>query len=165
MNESEMSFEEAVKSLPRELEPGRDLWPGVEHAIARPQKPIYKQPASIVAASVALLAVFMFARAPVSTQTPTLVQNTENIESIALTLSEGFEQDKQLLLQHYANQPSFTPDWQVQLQEMDESKELILKALADDPNNATLLRLLQQVYKEQLSLIQKVHPSTRYTSI
>lgn len=163
MNESDIKLEQALSQLPKEIEPRRDLWLGIEHAIAKPRKPAYLQPLGLIAASVALVAIILLARPTFNPAGATGYE--QNMQSIALTLSKGFEQDKQSLLQHYANQPSFTPDWQLQLQDMDESKELILHALAEDPNNPALLQLLQQVYREQLYLIQKVHPNTRYTSI
>ena len=72
-------------------------------------------------------------------------------------LSQQHEEQKQFLLTGYAQQPALTDNWQAQLTELDEAATAIKTALREDPNNAAMVNMLQQVYQQQIKLIQSVH--------
>jgi hypothetical protein len=72
-------------------------------------------------------------------------------------LSALFEQQKQALLVQYEAQPALTNDWQQQLDELEQAEQAVKLALQNDPENAALLKMLAQVYQQQLDLINRVH--------
>jgi dihydroorotase-like cyclic amidohydrolase len=82
--------------------------------------------------------------------------NPQN-EFDVVALSRIFEQQKQNLLVDYKDVPALTDNWMEQLQELESAAETIAYSLRSDPNNSTLLEMLEQVYLQQLSLIQAVH--------
>ncbi|ESP91906.1 MULTISPECIES: Anti-sigma-K factor rskA [Pseudoalteromonas] len=136
-------------------EPQRALWQGIEKAIneqpkndSEPQKyksaGVWRQVSAIAAATCIGMCVMYF-----TLSTPE--QNN------MMQMSQYFEQQKQILLVQYGNQPALTNDWQVQLQELEEAEQAIKLALQNDPQNAALLQMLAQVYQQQLDLIERVH--------
>ena len=62
-----------------------------------------------------------------------------------------------VLLVSYQKAQPITDNWQTQLEELDAAAEAIKPALKTDPNNKALLQMLQQVYQQQLSLIETVY--------
>lgn len=145
-------FDEMLKqeldSLPREISPSRDLWPGIERAmvsstankpVSRSMKPWLGVAACVSAGLLSLLMVMK--------QTP----------NNAVVIADFFENQKQSLLVKYQTQPALTDNWQAQLVELESAEAAIRKALEGDPQNAALLRMLSQVYQQQLDLINKVH--------
>ena len=151
-------LEDAIQMLPDEISPGRDLWPGIEYSLTEQPTERWKltAPAYAIAASLMLsVSVLWFGLQP--TDNSAITDAPPNVAQIAQELSQQFEHDKQLMMAGYADQPALTPDWRQQLLDMDNSIELILTALEQNPDNRALLDLLQQVYKQQLRLIQNVH--------
>ena len=57
----------------------------------------------------------------------------------------------------YQNQPALTDNWQQQLTELEDAERAIKQALDNEPENPALLKMLAQVYQQQLDLINKVH--------
>ncbi len=57
----------------------------------------------------------------------------------------------------YQNQPALTDNWQQQLTELEDAERAIKQALENEPENPALLKMLAQVYQQQLDLINKVH--------
>ena len=72
-------------------------------------------------------------------------------------LSSQHQTQRDQLLVSLEGQPALTENWQEQLQELDDAAAAIKAALAQDPNNAALLKMLQNVYQQQISLIERVH--------
>ncbi|MEC4091273.1 hypothetical protein [Pseudoalteromonas rubra] len=153
---SKPTFEQFLKQqLPRQQdqdqlpEPQKDLWQGIEKAInvsstvAPPSSPWIKLAGMAACVSAGLLSwqVIM----------------TQPREDTMTHMSAFFEQKKQTLLVQYEAQPALTKDWQVPLQELEEAEQAIKLALMKDPDNAALLKMLAQVYQQQLDLITKVH--------
>ena len=50
-----------------------------------------------------------------------------------------------------------TDNWQKQIDELDEAAIAIKKALAEEPNNPALLKMLKNVYQQQMMIIERVH--------
>ncbi|GLS28243.1 hypothetical protein [Marinibactrum halimedae] len=79
---------------------------------------------------------------------------------VAATLRQQHTEYKRQLLSYVQSQTALTTDWQTQLKDLEEAATAIEKALQDQPNNVTLLNMLQQVHHQQLELIERVHQPT-----
>ncbi|GAA6150948.1 hypothetical protein [Pseudoteredinibacter isoporae] len=140
---------------PEEISPSKDLWPGIERAINQEQQKrswgmsINSKIALSSAASV-LAAVLL-----IKTDFSSFNQPQQN-EGIA-ALVETYEQEKQQMLVRYKGQEALVSDWQQQLHDMEEAAKSLRTALENDPDNAVLIRMLGNVYQQQLDLINKVH--------
>jgi len=142
---------EELNSLPREIAPERDLWTGIERAIVTeaPQhtsRSRVKPWMGVAACSVAAVL--------------SIVVTMQREPNNAVVIADFFETQKQSLLVKYKEQPALTDNWQTQLVELESAEAAIRKALEADPQNAALLRMLSQVYQQQLDLINKVHQPT-----
>ncbi|NOU53166.1 hypothetical protein HG263_21945 [Pseudoalteromonas sp. JBTF-M23] len=150
---SKPDFEQFLKESleqTKEVAPKRDLWPGIERALVtqghqQTQSSSYWPKLTGVAACTiaGLLAWQVVMKQP--------QQNTMT------DISAFFEQQKQSLLVQYESQPALTSNWQEQLQELENAEQAVKVALQSDPENAALLKMLAQVYQQQLDLINKVH--------
>lgn len=154
------SLDQLVSSLPREKQPDRDLWTGIDYAISQAQlgnskhatpkaikmsiKPIYALAASVCL--IAVVGVFSF-QSGKSASGQALVQQ----------LSEQHLAQKNALIVNFEGRPAVTENWQAQLQELDDAAVAIKKALANDPNNTALLKMLKKVHQQQIMLIERVH--------
>ena len=149
-------LQQHLQKLPRQQHPKRDLWPGIEMAIDQQSA---SKPSRFVAiaASVAMLCSVGWIGMQLSLSTPATVD-------LATTLSTQHQQQMQALLVSYQGQPAVTDNWQQQLQELDQAALAIKKALQHEPENVALLGMLQQVYQQQINLIENVH-SPKWQSI
>ncbi|MAE01099.1 MULTISPECIES: hypothetical protein [Pseudoalteromonas] len=155
MKMSKLDFEQflndSLNQPKQDIGPDKNLWPGIERAIAHPTEQQAEQSrftwnklAAVAACCVAaLLSVQLF------------VAQTEPNTMIAM--SDYFTKQKQGLLVQYQNQPALTDNWQQQLKELEEAESAIKQALENEPENPALLQMLSQVYQQQLDLINKVH--------
>ena len=159
---SEQSLEEQVAKLPKEMSPKRDLWAGIEKAIAvtpqlpADQKQITKQtqlvPMAWAASVVAAVLLTWFSFSPQINTTPSNV-------NLASVMKKDFEQQKQLMLTSFG-QPELqqlSKEMQQQLEELSSARGAIDKALENDPNNSELLNLLRWTQKQELELIQQLY--------
>jgi len=150
---TKLKLDNAIKELNCRALPERNLWTGIEHAIAeeeqsRPSltkvRPFYAIAASaVVLGFVAMMSFY----------------SGKNLSGQALVeqLSAQHLQQKQSLLVSLQGQVTLTENWQQQLQELDEAAEAIKKALANEPNNMALLQMLKNVHQQQIALIERVH--------
>ncbi len=155
----ETDLREQLESLNKEKQPDRDLWAGIEIALANEDAPndmAHEVAANnrpriyAVAASILLVGVLSWnALKPVS-------QNFNGTELIA-ALSSQHQQQKNALLVKFQDQPALTQNWESQLGELDEAAIAIKAALKQDPNNVALLKMLQSVHQQQIDLIERVH--------
>lgn len=146
----EQFLTQSLNEKKHELAPEKDLWPGIERAIAKPKSEIktknsgWNKLAAIAACTVAaVLTVQLLIKTP---QTNGVV-----------AMSDFFTKQKQSLLVQYQGRPAVTDNWQQQLAELEEAESAIKQALENEPNNSALLSMLAQVYQQQLDLINKVH--------
>jgi hypothetical protein len=161
MTNSETRLRQQLDALPREMQPERDLWQGIELALANEASPneLASQGAKsighsrprwlAVAASVALVGVIGWMSLS--------LQPALKSEQLVAALSNEHEQQKNALLVKFQDQPALTDNWQQQIQELDEAAQAIKKALEHEPNNIALLKMLQNTYQQQLNLIERVH--------
>ncbi|CAM4073457.1 hypothetical protein [Pseudoalteromonas byunsanensis] len=133
----------------KDIAPRRDLWKGIENAIA--SAPLEDKQSSywpkLTGIAACLLAGLMAWQVVLNQPQQNTMTN----------MSAFFEQQKQSLLVQYEAQPALTSDWQAQLAELESAEQAIKAALQSDPENAALLQMLAQVYQQQLDLINKVH--------
>ena len=155
-NSKESVLEDALTKLPREQQPDRDLWRGIELALEEPQKPSNESKSSIWLASAASFALV------VSLGWYTLLQSpindlSEQSAAIVESLSVQHQDSVSALLVNFEGQQAVTENWQDQLRQLDEAALAIKGALEQDPANTALLMMLQHVYQQQIALIERVH--------
>ena len=155
MNNKEFDsyIDNAVSQLPSEMSPGKDLWPGIEKAISQPYSEVpikhsnwHRYSALAACFCLCLLGFQLFNQQ----QGPNLEQSLNNMNAV-------FQQEKQALLVQYQSQPAVTDNWRSQLADLEQAEDALKAALENEPENAALLRMLSQVYQQQLDLINKVH--------
>lgn len=165
MSNSEQKLQQALTQLPREKIPERDLWQGIELGIERQEMTGGSEPESVksgfkpisLAASFFIVAVAGWLVTQQLSTTPIGNDAPLNAQQLADALSTQHESQRDDLLVSLQDQPALTEDWQQQLTELDEAANAIKAALAQDPNNTALLKMLQNVYQQQISLIERVH--------
>jgi hypothetical protein len=156
-------IEALIRQLPKEKQPQRDLFTGIEYALttvssaqalddsgaSTSSKAASKRPIYAIAASVCLVAmVGYFSYQSGASKTG---------EQLVNQLSAQHAEQKQLLLASFAGTPEKTQNWQQQLQELDDAAAAIKKALENEPNNVALLKMLKKVHEQQIALIERVH--------
>lgn len=151
-----MSNEEAQleSEFPREIEPSRDLWAGIEKAITEDShrsSRSWSVNTKIFAASAASVLVAVLAIQLMPSQT--IATSQAGISALVNT----YEEQKGMLLAQYKDQPAVTNNWQQQLNELEAAAVTIRASLKDNPDNAVLTKMLSKLYQQQLDLINKVH--------
>jgi hypothetical protein len=162
----EAELQQKLAELSKDKQAERDLWQGIELALASQETPMQlERPGPLVAGSklyamAATFAVFaMFGWMVVNQQSQALVG-----DSLVAALSEQHQQQKNALLVKFQDQPALTQNWQEQLDELDEAAVAIKSALENEPNNMALLKMLQAVHQQQINLIERVH-SAKWSQI
>jgi len=150
-NENEL--QKQIEQLALEKQPERDLWKGIEQALEqtkhtdsdmRSRKPILA-----MAASFMLVAIVGW----MSFESGKSLQG----ESLVAALAEQHDANKKALLLRVKDQQAATNNWQQQIDELDEAAQAIKKALQEEPNNPALLKMLKNVYEQQMAIIERVH--------
>jgi hypothetical protein len=164
---SQQKLDQMVKKGSCELAPDRELWTGIEQALNqankhenmdvgnerdKTKKVAWQKPSFAIAASVFVaLTVGFFAY-----ETGKSVQG----DALIAAMSEQHQNQKQSLLIRFKDRPAATNNWQQQLKELDEAASAIKKALEEEPNNPALLKMLKNVYEQQMAIIERVHKPT-----
>jgi len=157
---SDQALQEQLTHLPKEMEPKRDLWTGIEKAIAHtPQQQSEHAgqkskvvpmawAASLVAA--VLLTWFSF--------TPQGDVNSNGMNLVKV-MKQEFEQQRQLVLTSYGqpNLGSLPQEMKDQLTELASARQAIEKALKNDPNNSELFNLLRWTQKQEIDLLKQLY--------
>ncbi len=158
-----------VASLPRGLEPGRDLWPGVaarlgernvlRRAVGGARRfgwprlgALAAAAAVLVAVSSVVTAVFLAGRAPA----PGRFEVASGVTSASLHLDQArgtYEAARaQLLAALAARRGSQSP---ATLKVIKDNNALMERALAHDPGNQELPALLVTAYRQEIDLLQR----------
>lgn len=143
------SLQKQIEQLDREMVPKRDLWPGIEQAIASQPRfaPQRANPWLKVAAGFAPIALVaglvwqMYAQ-----QTP--VYNP---------VVAAYSAQKQKLLQVASHQQPLISNFDESYAELEQAEKSLIKALQNQPEDPALLKMLSQVYMQQIELIEKAH--------
>jgi hypothetical protein len=172
MNEQrEDKLTTAARQLATEIKPQRDLWPGIEHAIAEPVRrrsrwtPVFAQAAAIVllvgaSSGLTYLAVKDDNRVVVERVTPHYTFERAAFGS-NYTLGSDYLQTRADLLARFEQElERLSPE---QRQDVEKSLEVIRDAIDDinaalqqDPDNTLLQDLLMKTYHEELNVMRKV---------
>ena len=151
MTETDLRWQ--LRQLPREMEPGRDLWPGIAAAIE--QRPLRRSSRSAwtflaMAASVLLAAGLVWKTQPAATPAP----GTDPAAMVVASESRAVTNEYQAALRQYKGAP--IPDsMQASLGELDRSVAQIQRAIAADPKSVFLLDQLRKTYSRRLELTQR----------
>lgn len=155
------SIDDLVKELPVHS-PQRDLWQGIEAAIVKDEQAVSPNQSgkspwlkyASLAASICCVAVLAYSVPQLSKE-----YRGDVAGDILQELETQHNQHKQALLVSYEDVPVAMEDWQTQLTELEQAADAIKKVLAEDPDNTALLKMLQNVYQQQIDLIETVHVS------
>ncbi len=155
------SLRDKIGALQKDKQPERDLWPGIELALANEAAPNQQTLAGdksphqntkwmAMAAAFAFVGVLSWYG---------INQPADNItgDQLIAALSNQHEEQKDALLVKFQGQPALTENWQEQLTELDQAAAAIKAALREEPNNVALLKMLQNVHQQQINLIERVH--------
>lgn len=149
-----------AQGLPKELTPERDLWVGIEQAIAKtPQQNGYEtsiswQQFGKIAAAFAPIALVL----GIWISSTDLTNSGNSGESQWLNpLVASYDIQKKQLLQHVnLNQPVVN-NWQTSMAELELAEKSLIKALQSQPEDPALMKMLNQVYQSQISLIKQTY--------
>ena len=148
----------SIDELAREMQPPRDLWAGIDHAIemrasdkkARTHK--FLQIAAVIAVLIGGTWGFYADFAPNSANT-----KETNLAMLADDIDKGFKAQKASILADYEGQPALTLTWRDQLRELEIARSNVWKELQKNPHNAYMIQILLEVQQQQLDLIKNVH--------
>ena len=150
MKETDLRWQ--LRQLPRELEPGHDLWPGIAAGIARPplQRP-RRWPAALAAAASVLLAAGLFVRANAPAPGPEAPPPQARLVS---TEARAISDEYQAALSQFEGAP-VAPQVAPSLSTLDRSVAQIQSALVADPDSVFLLEQLRRTYSRRLELTRR----------
>ena len=141
-----------LRQLPRELDPARDLWPGIAAGIdSRRQRAPRRWVFALAMAASLVLAVGVWMRiAPLHREAapPDLTAQVVRREAHAMT------QQYQAAMRELEGAPvpaTLAPS----LQTLDQSAAQIRQAIAADPDSVLLLQQLRKTYSRRLALTQR----------
>lgn len=151
MTETDLRWQ--LRQLPREIEPTRDLWPGIAAAIEHRPLRRNSRPAwtlLAMAASVVLAVGLVWKLQPAPTPAP----GTDPAAMIVASESRAITHEYQAALRQYKGAP--IPDsLQASLGDLDRSVAQIQRAIAADPQSVFLLDQLRKTYSRRLELTQR----------
>ena len=142
----EHTLQQSIEDYRQPRQPSRDLWPAIERGLETPPSRPNGAKWSIAACICLSACLALWLARPEPTTLP-LVQHLEH----------NHQQQVQMLLANYADQPVVVNSWQSQLEEMEQACRLISQALLNDPDNVMLIKMLNDVHQQQLQLIEKSH--------
>lgn len=159
---SELELARAVRELPREMEPTRDLWAGIErNIIDHPQPSGHEKRQWIpygVAASL-VMAVSALALAVFSVTQPTEPQFVAFDESIDRMESEYLQVRNPLVQQFNETNQNLDP---VVMEEIFRNIEIMEQARRDieaqvreNPENQRLVEMLMRIHEQELELLKQ----------
>ncbi|MFA3792720.1 hypothetical protein AB6T38_16560 [Aliiglaciecola sp. SL4] len=148
-----------IDALSNEKQPERDLWAGIEIALAEEAAPNEQNKKNNTESSFKMIAIAASFALVCVLSWFSLQPATEQItgQDLVAALSSQHKAQKDALLVKFQDQPALTENWQKQLTELDEAADAIKAALKHDSNNIALLKMLQNVHQQQIDLIERVH--------
>ncbi len=145
-----------AQELPKELTPQRDLWPGIEQAIAntpqygQPTKPESWQQLAKIAAAFAPVALVLSIW--LGSGSHEQIDNNWNNPLVA-----SYDIQKKQLLQKVNTEQPVVKNWQASMTELEQAEKALIQALKQQPEDPALMKMLNQVYQHQISLIKKAY--------
>ena len=151
MKETDLRWQ--LRQLPRELEPGHDLWPGIAAGISRPAlvRRTRRWPAALAAAASLLLAAGLFLHANAPATDPSPVPASERLVS---TEAREISDEYRAALRQFEGAP-VAAQVAPSLSTLDVSVAQIQSALVADPDSVFLLEQLRRTYARRLELTRR----------
>ncbi len=169
----------AAAALPKEIRPGRDLWPGIEQALVRKQSSgvnrsgyqwqgLFAQAAAVILLVGASSGLTYLAVTDRSSEVSPVVADVERVfEPVSgsfgsrYNLGPDFLDARNVLAARLEGEmEKLSPESRVAVQKsLDAIHEAIIEinqALADEPDNVLLQDLLLRTYHEEIALMQQV---------
>lgn len=158
MNQTDnnQSLDEALQALPKELAPKRDLWAGIEQAVAKTQQDSQKVQYTSYFNWKSIAAAFV----PIAFLAGVYVNNMTPMEHDLPWLkpiSSSFELQKQQLIKRVDGQSLVNQKWQDSLKDLELAEKSLIKALKTQPEDPALMKMLTNIYQQQLEIIAKSH--------
>lgn len=142
----------ALRGLRRDIEPGRDLWPGI--AARLPQQRMTRRPAPVwplaLAASMLLALGLAWQAGPQDVRPVAVDAPRTSLPETAEALTVHYQAALRELDVHA---PSAS--WQPGLEALDRSAEQVREALRHSPDSSLLLEQLRQIYTRRIALSRR----------
>lgn len=152
---TDVSLQQDVDELSKEISPERDLWPGIEKALVKqseqPAKKAFYRVAWAATVVVAVLVSWLSMAPPPNSDISTV--------DIAQVMQQDFKEQKRLMLVTLGDPDlaQLSPDMQQQFDELKKAQQAISKALENDPTSVELLNLLRWTQKQELDLLKQIY--------
>ncbi len=148
---SEIDLRWQLRQLPREIEPPRDLWPGIAARI-QPRRAGHSRRwlAGLALAASLLLAVGLAWRL----QRPASAPAEDGEAVIVAAQARAINDEYEAALRQFDGAP-MAPEYNDSLRSLDHSLVEIHRAIAADPGSVFLLEQLQKTYSHRLALTQR----------
>jgi hypothetical protein len=173
---SEQNLQKELAALPDEMTPQRDLWAGIERAIAvreqdrlSTESPVKKVfiPTAWAASLVVAVFVTWVSFSPLTSDQPVnIVQQNDSPLGLVVAMQESFKHTRQTMLVSFG-QPKISAlpkEIQEELSKLNSAQATIEKALIEDPSNNDLLNLLRWTQEQELDLLSQLY-SPKWQSI
>ena len=163
-SDTELRFR--LRQLPRELEPGRDLWPGIEGRLQQPvarRRSFPNWASGLAVAASVLVAIVAFqvvrqpaANAPVANAdpVPTAAPLKSPMGGMVRAEARAMTAEYEAALAEYAAAP-IPADVEPGLAELDRSARDIRLAIDAAPGSTHLLQMLQRTYARRIELTHR----------
>jgi hypothetical protein len=140
-----------LRGLPKEREPGRDLWASIQADIQRsPGKKRSIWSSFAMAASLAFVAVLAL---PLISQKPSIDSNTLNAQVVSGEVN-AMDAEYQAALREFST-VELAPEMQAQLRLLDDSASKLKQAIHQSPQSTYLIPMLRRTYLQRLQLTQR----------
>lgn len=168
MTINDQQLQQQIDALPKEMTPSRDLWQGIEKAINQPQanklttKPMMAPASMAWAASIVVAVLVTWLSFKPNSVLPNGDEQslTASVsQSLVATMNDDFAQQKSLMLASFG-QPDITKlpqAMRTQVEQLEQARASIEKALANDENNVDLINLLRWTQQQELELLKKLY--------
>jgi hypothetical protein len=151
MKETDLRW--ALRQLPREMEPARELWPAIEAGIRNVPmaRKTRRWPAALAAAATLLLAGGLYWRSIPVEPSPT----PQQIEARVVTAeAHALNKEYQAALRQFDGAP-LPAQVEPSIAALDRSVAQIQSAIVADPDSVFLLEQLRRTYDRRLQLTQR----------
>ena len=167
-NEHDDKLMQAAGELATEIRPERDLWPGIEEAINRPQRSRWTPMLAQAAAVVMLVGASSLITYTLVKQEPQVIEVTRPglaVDQAAFTNRSFLGDDYRMARGSVSAQlnrelerlsPEARADIERNLAVIRQAISDINQALAKEPDNELLQELLANAYREEVAIMQRV---------
>jgi hypothetical protein len=156
---ADLKLARAIRDLPAEMQPERDLWVGVERQISQfPQQRRYERwlpwgvaASLLIGVSALLLNVVQLTSAPVVVQTPsaTLDQMQVDYQRVRNPMVRQFEENNQAL------DPRTLQDIYRNIEIIEQARRELEIQVRQNPENRRLVAMLMRVNQQELDLLKQ----------